>query len=354
MITFFMQIEFFIILIIQAVLSIFSLIFILKFLKDTSLFYENISSEIRKIHTQPTFKIGGIIFLFIPISMFHIQNGQLKGAIFIAIVFLFIGIFADTIKNFSWKLRLVLMFILTLFTIVNFNLFVIDTYISPLNYLLNFYLFSIIFTSLCFLIMVNGINFIDGQHGLATGISIIIFLSFYMNLENDLVEIKLLIQSLIMICFILFFFNFVLNRIFIGDCGSYFLGFIISIIAIKINIQHSINPIFIACILSYPMIELSVTFLRRVFINKSNPFVPDQLHLHSIMYRYLINKNMIKGKTGDFHNKLTSLIIIFSYSIIQLVAYFYGSQIGYLSLFLLIFLCYMTVYSFLLIRINKE
>ena len=349
-----MQIEIYNTLVLQGLLTITSLILILKFLNRNALFYENISSEVRKIHTRSTFKIGGIVFLFVSISILHIHNTQLKGAIYIAFIFLLIGVFADIYSKFSWKLRLILMSTLTLFTIINLNLFVLDTYITPLNFLLNFYFFSLLFTFFCILIMVNGINFIDGQHGLATGISIILLLSFYVNLDNNLIQIKILIQSLILICSILFFFNFVLNRVFIGDGGSYFLGFIISIIAIKINIQHSINPIYIACILSYPMIELSVTFLRRVLINKSNPFAPDQLHLHSILYKYLKNKDAEGDKSSDFYNKLTSFIIIFSYLTIQIIVYWLGTRVGYLNLFLIIFLFYMIVYSFLLLKLNNK
>ena len=73
----------------------------------------------------------------------------------------------DDLKiNLKPKLRLLLMIVFISFLVVLNNFYVTKTGIEFLNRLLEIDIFSLMFTSLCFLFLVNGSNLIDGSNGL--------------------------------------------------------------------------------------------------------------------------------------------------------------------------------------------
>ena len=126
-----------------------------------------------------------------------------------------------------------------------------------LNSLLDINFFSVLFTLLCFLFIINGANLIDGFNGLLT-INLILINSIllYINLKNDNLEfsIFLIAQLTILICFLMF--NFPRAKIFFGDSGSYLFG---SLISLNTIITNNLNPdisSFFFCIL------LSTYFLK--------------------------------------------------------------------------------------------
>ena len=84
-----------------------------------------------------------------------------------------------------------------------------------LNSLIDINFFSVLFTLLCFLFIINGANLIDGFNGLLA-INLIIINSFllYINLKNNNLEfsIFLISQLTILICFLMF--NFPRAKIF--------------------------------------------------------------------------------------------------------------------------------------------
>ena len=65
-----------------------------------------------------------------------------------------------------------------------FDLSVNDLRIDKINLLLENNIFSFLFTSLCFLVLINGSNFIDGNNGITLGYYLIIFIVLF-DLSND-------------------------------------------------------------------------------------------------------------------------------------------------------------------------
>ena len=97
--------------------------------------------------------------------------------------------------------------------------------------------------------MINGSNFIDGLNGLVTGYYILITLMIVnLNLDiNSEPMIPFLLVLLILLILNLF------NKIYLGDNGSYLLGFMFAIIAISVQNKNSqISPYFIILLLWYP------------------------------------------------------------------------------------------------------
>ena len=104
--------------------------------------------------------------------------------------------------------------------------------------------------------------------------------------------------------------NFPKANIFLGDSGAYLLGSQIAALSIVIyNTSENVSPFFIAIILSYLFLEIFFSVFRKLF-EKKNPFLPDGLHLHMLIFQ-LIKKNYKNPnpKTGFVIN-LFYLILI--------------------------------------------
>jgi len=97
-----------------------------------------------------------------------------------------------------------------------------------------------------------------------------------------------LLFSVPLILFLLF--NFPFGRIFIGDLGAYFYGFVTSILVICLFGKHNYQLTWLAIIiLFYPSMELLFSFIRKVKNNMS-PLEPDRKHLHTLVFLNISKK----------------------------------------------------------------
>ena len=103
--------------------------------------------------------------------------------------------------------------------------------------------------------------------------------------------ITFLIPSLIL----LFFLN-IYNKLFLGDSGSYLLGFLFSIELINFYLNNlNISPFFIILLLWYPAFENLFSILRKINFNKS-PIYPDTNHLHQLIFSFFRKKKIFSFK----------------------------------------------------------
>jgi UDP-GlcNAc:undecaprenyl-phosphate GlcNAc-1-phosphate transferase len=136
------------------------------------------------------------------------------------------------------------------------------------------------------LVMVNAVNLIDGLDGLAAGLTIISSLALLLiaTLKHDMASIFILI---ILAGSVLGFvrYNFHPAKIFMGDCGSMFLGFILSIVSIQgINkMAAAISLLIPVTALGVPIYDVLVSVVRRI-MKRKGIFQPDRKHIH---YRLL-------------------------------------------------------------------
>ena len=113
-------------------------------------------------------------FLIVFILTFKSDIGYLNLFYFLAIFF--IGLASDRIKNFSPTLRLFLQIIFSLLLIQNTNVLIQDVRINDLNiFFEKNIIISQIFTIFCFLVLMNGTNFIDGINLNTIGYYIIVY-----------------------------------------------------------------------------------------------------------------------------------------------------------------------------------
>lgn len=151
---------------------------------------------------------------------------------------------------------------------------------------LQFGIFSIPLTILWIVGITNAINLIDGLDGLAAGVSSIalITISGMAILMGDVFVTSV---GLILLGSTLGFlvYNFHPAKIFMGDTGALFLGFMISVLALlgfkNITIFSLIVPIII---LGVPISDTFFAIIRR-FVNKQPLSAPDKSHLHHCLLR---------------------------------------------------------------------
>jgi UDP-GlcNAc:undecaprenyl-phosphate GlcNAc-1-phosphate transferase len=138
-------------------------------------------------------------------------------------------------------------------------------------------------------LLINGTNLIDGLDTLAVKLAIITASSFLMigiSVNSPIAILFSLATIASMAAF--YFFNKNPARIYLGEIGGSLLGLIFTAQAVlaykglQINYSTTRTSIMILMTISYPIIELGISFLRRVYFKKS-PFKGDKLHLHYIL-----------------------------------------------------------------------
>lgn len=83
-----------------------------------------------------------------------------------------------------------------------------------------------------------------------------------------------------MVAFLLF--NWYPAKIFMGDSGSLFLGFVISVIA-TMSLKY-IHPVAVLYLAALPIMDTLIVMVRRMRRGMS-PFTPDKTHMHHILLK---------------------------------------------------------------------
>jgi UDP-N-acetylmuramyl pentapeptide phosphotransferase/UDP-N-acetylglucosamine-1-phosphate transferase len=252
----------------------------------------------RKIHRAKTATHGGVgLFASFSLSIlvFGLSIGlpqldliKLLALITATLILLFLGIKDDLIAI-SPKTKFIGQLIACIIII-----FFADLRITSFDGLLGVgelpYAVSMLFTLFVYILIINAINLVDGIDGLAGAIatiSSVAFGIFFLLNENFL----LALVSFILFGSLLGFLLFNLSdkrKLFMGDSGSLFLGFLLAYQGISFlglnQTPDALNPIsnapvmFLA-ILSFPLLDTLRVFVIRVK-QKRSPFSPDCNHIH--------------------------------------------------------------------------
>ncbi len=290
--------------------------------------------------------IGGIFVLVMLLRFYFVQN------YFINLIFLsifLIGFFSDSKVLSSPRFRLYLQLLITTIFVFYFKIEVTPTKLDFFDNLLQNPFLSYSFSIFCFMILINGSNFIDGLNGLLLGYILLIF--FTLTTNNlisfsglDQLEIYYLFYSLILII-ILNYFNF----LYLGDSGAYLLGLFIGYILVTIyNSSAIVSPYYIILLLWYPCFENLFSLVRK-FLNSKSPVKPDNKHLHQLIFLFL--KYKLKSKNNLLINIFSSLMINF-YS---LIIFFIASKNPNITILQLkLILVSIFIYCFLYYILNKK
>jgi len=128
----------------------------------------------------------------------------------------------------------------------------------------------------------NAVNLIDGLDGLAAGISaaacgVIAVFALYTSQPVMAVLMLALLGSLTGFLY----FNFNPARVFMGDCGTYFLGFVLATSSVICATKAStiVGLALPALALGVPIFDTLFSILRR-FLERRSIFAPDRSHIH--------------------------------------------------------------------------
>ena len=261
---------------------------------------------------------GGIL-IFIYSVLFFQQLVLLK--IFSSLI-LVLGILSDTNKISSPTKRILTQSIISICFIILSDLTITNLRIDFLNFFLDIKFVSILFTLFCVLILINGNNFLDGLNTLVIGYYILVCLFLVMLSNNFELTIDPNINLLIIILSTLFFFNF-FGKLYLGDSGAYLLGFYIAFFVIDFSLKNnSISPFFICFLLWYPAFENLFSIVRRIVSTKKIE-AADQFHLHQMIYKFFIKKDLVKNIY--FNTLVANLINIYNLVIFSYFYKFYSS-----------------------------
>lgn len=277
-----------------------------------------------KKHSKPTPAIGGLVFFLIYISIYIqiLLNQELGNfyhylTIFSFLIFL-IGYFDDIKNSNPYFKSLLFILIILIFLFLNEEIVLKRITISFLNstYELNNY-FKYIFTILCFWLLMNSFNLVDGLNGIAISYALTLFISFFLLFNLNNIDYFIILNFILTLCLCLIF-N-IRNKIFLGNNGAYLISFFLSVFLIKFYNQNlstsKIEADRIFLMLMVPGLDMLRLFIFRS-INKNNPFKRDQNHLH----HYLI-KNFLPKKVFIIYTLIISIPIILD-SLIQDITIF--------------------------------
>ena len=151
---------------------------------------------------------SGGLFLILLILIFQMELGLIN-LVYLSLIFL-IGFSSDRIKNVSPLIRLFSQIFITILFVINSQTLIIDVRIDNINQLLNQNIYlQIIFTVFCFIVLMNGTNFIDGVNLNTIGFYIFVYsVILIVSINNDLFIDKSFNIKMIFFLIVIYLMNF--------------------------------------------------------------------------------------------------------------------------------------------------
>lgn len=243
----------------------------------------------RHIHKEPTPKFGGVaIFLgfLLGYMLFGEPSSQMNSILIGSFIILITGIVDDVVElkpsvKFTGQL-------LAALVIAVYGGILLKE-LSAFGLYVNFGIFKYPITIFFILGCINCMNLIDGLDGLSGGISSIYFLTIgiiaAMQGKHGLDFVLTFVMLGSTIGFLLH--NFHPAKIFAGDSGSNFLGFIIAVIALlgfkNVTMTSLIVPLLLIAI---PILDTIFAIIRRTIKGEKVTY-SDNFHIH----HQLLNRN---------------------------------------------------------------
>lgn len=285
--------------------------------------------------------------LFIFFGYLYFFNDKIFSFILFSFLIFILGFFSDLKLIKSANKR----FLLQIFLILSYSIFndvqINDTRIIFLDNILQNNYINYLFVTFCVLIIINGSNFIDGMNTLCVGYYLLISgIVFYLQL-NEVLFIKDISMIYVFILLLFIFLLNLTNQLYLGDSGSYLLGFSFSVFLINIyEFNEYISPFFIVLLLWYPSYENLFSIIRKNIIKRS-PMYPDAKHIHQLIFFYINKKNNLSIFSS---NTLTAQMINFYHLIIFFIGLNFINN-SKIQIFLILF--NIAIYTLVYIKLFK-
>lgn len=254
----------------------------------------DVPTDNRRVHTSPVPRLGGLaifagFLVAVIVNLEFLVNKNLLGIIGGATIVVLAGVY-DDIWPLSAKRKLLLQILAA--ASVAFGGVLIKGFTNPLFFVMHdakmyipFGMFAIPVTIFWIVAVTNAVNLIDGMDGLAAGISVIssvtLMIVAIITAGGDRTLVISLAACLAGGAIGFLPYNFNPAKIFMGDSGSMFLGFMLAVIsmmgAMKGAASFSIAvPLFAVGV---PIADTLLAMIRR-YINGKPVMEADKGHLH--------------------------------------------------------------------------
>lgn len=246
----------------------------------------DVPKDSRRMHKVPTPRLGGLaIFCGFMVSalLFVSMTPEIKSVLLGAVVIVVLGVIDD-----SMDLPAVLKFVVqicaalipalngvTVRVFSNPNIFSDDLYWSLGRW-------SVPLTVLWIVAVTNSVNLIDGLDGLANGVSTISASAMLViALLLGETDVTLMLAALVGACIGFMPYNLNPAKMFMGDTGATFLGYILATLSIQGLFKYYAVISFVVpfLILGLPIFDTAFAFFRRLAHGQS-PMQADRGHIH--------------------------------------------------------------------------
>jgi len=302
----------------------------------------------RKVHDLSVSRLGGIavagsflisIFLESKLNLFDVYVDL------ILILFVIFVLIEDVKGILKPSHRLSAIIVCSFLLVSELDLSISNLGVPILDSFLENLTVSILFTTISLSLLANGFNLIDGFNGLTAGFSIMV-LAILMMVANEVLDPEIYLLSKILLLSTLGFFilNFPFGKIFLGDAGAYFLGLITGVLALLLAQRtETISYWFVLALFIYPVYEMVFSMIRRKFNGKTKTSQADDLHLHHLIYKEVVDCSYFPRK--EFCNSTTSIIMVLIASTSVIPAYIWiDSPVALFSICIIFMAIYTSIF----------
>lgn len=275
----------------------------------------------RTVHKHEIARIGGYAIYISSLigSMLFLKTDHQINAILISGFIIFMVGLYDDVHDLSPKVKLIFEMLAALIVIVYGQVYIKGFGYFPSDAMT---LLSGIVTLFWIIGITNAINLIDGLDGLSAGISIIVLVTIsvtsILSGRSDIAALSLVLAGSIMG---FLFFNFHPAKIFMGDCGALYIGFMISVISL-LGFGYNASGFFTLgapiIVLMVPIMDTLIAILRRKIHHKKFSEA-DRGHLH---HNLMFKLNLGQRKSVLILYLVTILFSLSSY------LYYYNQMAG--------------------------
>ena len=240
----------------------------------------------RRMHDHPIPRMGGLaIFLgfLLSVLLFLELTPQMRGMLLGAVIIVVLGIF-DDIYSLRAMFKFVVQIVAALVAVLSGN--VIEAVSNPNVFSADLYWelgwLKIPVTIIWIVAITNAVNLIDGLDGLACGVSTISSMTLLViALVASEPNVAILMAALAGGCLGFLPYNMNPAKIFMGDTGSTFLGYILAVVSIQglFKFYTIISFAVPFLMLGLPIFDTCFAFIRRIAHGQS-PMHADRSHVH--------------------------------------------------------------------------
>ena len=245
----------------------------------------DVPKDKRRMHDHPIPRLGGLsIFagFVASILLFANVDRQLRGILLGACVIVAVGVVDDS-HPLGAGIKFILQIVAALIAI--WHGVIIEAIASPFPFgdpYWNFGILSVPITVVWIVAVTNSVNLIDGLDGLADGISTIGALTMLViALMMEDMGMAVICAALVGACLGFIPYNLNPAKMFMGDTGATFLGFMLATVSVTglFKLYAVISFVVPFIILGFPIFDTTSAFLRRI-LKGQNPMKADRSHTH--------------------------------------------------------------------------